>query len=36
MVRVPSQRDALLLIDDHWVLDKPSLEDIFVQLVRST
>ena len=35
LVRAPSQRDALLLIDDHWVLDKPSLEDIFVQLVRS-
>jgi ABC-2 type transport system ATP-binding protein len=35
MVRVPSQRAALQLIDDQWELAKPSLEDIFVQLVRS-
>jgi ABC-2 type transport system ATP-binding protein len=35
MVRVPSQREALALIDDQWQLQKPSLEDIFVQLVRS-
>jgi ABC-2 type transport system ATP-binding protein len=36
MVRVPSPREALVLIDDHWQLQKPSLEDIFVQLVRSS
>lgn len=36
MVRVPSQRAALALINDQWELDKPSLEDIFVQLVRSS
>lgn len=35
MVRVPSQRAGLSLITDQWELDKPSLEDIFVQLVRS-
>ena len=34
MLRVRSRRDALTLIDDYWQLDKPSLEDIFVQLVR--